>query len=99
MKYFIPKIDIECESFEETESSFGKYPRHEYHFKNSYGASVVHNPYSYGLELAVLKHNNETEEWNLTYDTDITDDVVGYIDGKEELEKLLTKISQLEKEN
>lgn len=47
----------------------------------------------------MLKHNNETEKWNLTYDTDITDDVVGYINGKEELEKLLTKISQLEKEN
>lgn len=99
MKYFIPKIDIECESFEEIESSFGKYPRQEYHFKNGYGASVIHNPYSYGLELAVLKHNNETEKWNLTYDTDITDDVVGYINGKEELEKLLANISQLEKEN
>nr|DAM98259.1 MAG TPA: hypothetical protein [Caudoviricetes sp.] len=99
MKYFIPKIDIECESFEETKSSFGTFPRHEYHFKNGYGASVIHNPYSYGLELAVLKHNNETEEWNLTYDTKITDDVVGYISGKEELEKLLNKISQLEKEN
>ena len=99
MKYFIPKINIECESFEETGTSFGMFPRHEYHFKNCYGASVVHNPYSYGLELAVLKHNNETEEWNLTYDTDITDDVVGYINCKEELEKLLANISQLEKEN
>ena len=47
----------------------------------------------------MLKHNNETEEWNLTYDTKITNDVVGYISGKEELEKLLTEISQLEKEN
>jgi hypothetical protein len=98
MKYFIPKIEIECESFEETESSFGKYPRHEYHFKNSYGASVIHNPYSYGLELAVLKHDNETEEWNLTYDTKITDDVVGYISGAEELELILKKISELKKE-
>jgi len=26
MKYFIPKIDIECESFEETESSYGILP-------------------------------------------------------------------------
>lgn len=99
MKYFIPKIDIGCESFEGTESSFSTFPRHEYHFKNSYGASVIHNPYSYGLELAVLKHDNENEEWNLTYDTKITDDVVGYISGKEELEKLLNMISKLEKEN
>lgn len=99
MKYFIPKIDIECESFEETETYFNSYTRHEYHFKNGFGASVIHNPYSYGLELAVLKHNNETEEREITYDTNITDDVVGYIDGKDELEKLLINISQLEKEN
>nr|DAX28272.1 MAG TPA: hypothetical protein [Caudoviricetes sp.] len=98
MKYFIPKIHIECESFEETAISFYTYPRHEYHFKNGFGASVINNPYSYGLELAVLKHNNETEEWEITYDTNITDDVVGYIDGKDELKKLLIKISQLEKE-
>ena len=99
MKYFIPKIHIECESFEEIATSFYTYPRHEYHFKNGFGASVINNPYSYGLELAVLKHNNETEEWEITYDTNITDDVVGYIDGKDELKKLLNKISQLEKEN
>ena len=99
MKYFIPKIDIECESFEETESFFGIFQRHEYHFQNGYGASVIHNEWSYGLELAVLEHNNETEEWNLTYDTKITDDVVGCISGKEELEKLLNEISQLEKES
>ena len=99
MKYFLPKIDIECESFEETRSCFGTFTRHEYHFKNGYGASVIHHEYSYGLELAVLKHNNETEEWEITYDTNITDDVVGYIDGKDELEKLLINISQLEKEN
>lgn len=97
MKYFIPKIEIECESFEETKR-WDKYLRHEYLFKNGYGASIINNVYSYGLELAVLKHNNETEEWNITYDTKITDDVVGYIDGKDELEKLLINISQLEKE-
>lgn len=99
MKYFIPKIEIECESFEKTESSFGIFPRHEYHFKNGYGASVIHNPYSYGLELAVLKYNDETESWDINYGTNITDDVVEYIDGKEGLEKLLNKISKLEKRN
>ena len=97
MKYFIPKIDIECESFEETESFFGTFPRHEYHFERGYGTSGIHNPYSYGLELAVLKYNDETESWDINYDTNITDDVVGYIDGKEGLEKLLNKISKLEK--
>ena len=97
MRYFIPKIEIECESFEKDEKSFGEFPRHEYHFKNGYGASVIHNPYSYGLELAVLKYDEKTERWDINYDTNITDDVVGYIDGKKGLEKLLNKISQLEK--
>lgn len=97
MKYFIPKIEIECESFEETKN-LRNYPRHEYLFKNGYGASVIHNPYSYGLELAVLKYDNENEEWNLCYDAKITDDVVGYISGAEELEILLKKISELKKE-
>lgn len=46
----------------------------------------------------MLKHDNETEEWNLTYDTKITDDVVGYISGAEELELILKKISELKKE-
>ena len=97
MKYFIPKIEIECESFEETKH-WDKYPRHKYVFKNGYGASIIHNPYSYGLELAVLKYDNENEGWDLCYDTEITGDVVGYINGAEELEVLLKKISELKKE-
>lgn len=99
MEYLIPKIDIECESFEETATSFNTHPRHEYHFKNGFGASVIHNPYSYGLEVAVLIFKPKVNRWEITYDTNITDDVVGYIDGKDGLEKLLTKISELEKEN
>lgn len=97
MKYFVPKIEIECESFKETKH-WDKYPRHEYLFKNGYGASVIHNPYSYGIELAVLEYDNENKGWVLTYDTEITDDVVGYISGAEELELLLKKISELKKE-
>lgn len=48
-------------------------------FPNGYGASIVKGPYTYGgrdglFELAVLGPDGQ-----LTYDTPITDDVVGYL--------------------
>lgn len=58
-------------------------------FPNGYGASVVHNPYSYGVELAVLHHGS------IAYDTSITDDVVGHISSPEELAELLRQIHDL----
>ena len=42
-------------------------------FPNGYGASIVKGEGSYGTELAVI-----TSE-GLCYDTEITDDVIGYI--------------------
>ncbi len=94
-QYNLPKIEIECEEFTVHSNSFFKYQRHEYHFDNGYGASVVRNPHSYGLELAVVKYNKETGSWDLDYKSGITDDVIGYINGKEELEKILIRISNL----
>jgi len=94
-QYNLPKVEIECEEFTEHTDSFFKYPRHEYHFDNGYGASVVHNPHSYGLELAVVKHNKKTGSWDLDYKSGITDDVIGYIEDKEKLEEILIKISNL----
>lgn len=69
-------------------------------FENNFGASVVRHNFSYGgdeglFELAVLEFPNETEEYHLTYDTEITDDVLGYLD-EEGVQDLLTKIEQLE---
>lgn len=63
-------------------------------FPNGYGASVVRNPYSYGgqdglFELAVLGRDG-----HITYDTEITDDVEGYLT-EGEVTELLSKVSNL----
>jgi len=49
------------------------------HFDNGYGVSVVSHSYSYGgrdglYEVAVLDSDD-----NLTYDTPVTNDVIGYL--------------------
>ena len=65
-------------------------------FDNGYGASVVQTDYSYGgrlglYELAILDKNGE-----LTYDTPITDDVIGYLTPEQVTEKLI-EIQDLKK--
>jgi hypothetical protein len=63
-------------------------------FENGYGASVIRNAHSYGghiglYELAVLDNYGK-----LTYDTPITDDVLGYIK-PEEVTNYLIQIQDL----
>lgn len=70
-----------------------------FRFPNSYGASVVKHKYSYGAdrdlwELAVIFFVND-HEWELTYDTEITSDVEGYLSDEDVLE-LLQRIKELE---
>ena len=63
-------------------------------FDNGYGASVVKHEFSYGgdkglYELAVLGKDGE-----LTYDTPITNDVIGYL-REIDVTDVMVKIQQL----
>lgn len=69
-------------------------------FKNRYGASVIKHLGSYGRELdlwelAVIKfENDDSIDWNLCYDTAITDDVIGCLTDNE-IRDLLKQIKEL----
>ena len=76
-----------------------------YFFSNGYGISViniigtdgVHFSYTKNkeqYEIAVLEGNKESSR--ITYDTVITDDVIGYL-GIEEVYKIMEEIEKLKK--
>jgi hypothetical protein len=63
-------------------------------FSNGYGASIVQGPHTYGgskglYELAVFG-----KDGGITYDTPITDDVLGYL-SEQDVEKTLLDIKNL----
>ena len=62
--------------------SIGDGEQHIYRFSNGYGASVVRHDFSYGgrdglYELAVITFT--ADGFDLTYDTPITGDVLGWL--------------------
>ncbi len=64
-----------------------------YRFPNGYGASLVDSPFAYTLdgtfELGVIKfHGPGEDDFRLTYDTPVTDDVLGYLTDAEVAETL-----------
>lgn len=68
-------------------------------FENNFGASVVRHNFSYGgdeglFELAVLTFASEENDYELTYDTEITDDVVGHLT-EEDVQLLLKRIEKI----
>ena len=70
-----------------------------YKFTNGYAASVVNGPFSYGTELGVMIITGKGDyDIRLTYDTPITDDVVGHLTD-DELETTLKDIESLPKIN
>jgi hypothetical protein len=63
-------------------------------FDNGYGVSVVKSDYTYGglnglYELAVLDSDG-----HVTYDTPITDDVIGYL-SEEDVTKIMKQVQEL----
>jgi hypothetical protein len=69
----------------------------KYFFDNGYGVSVIKSSNSYGgseglYELAVLK--GLEEDWEICYDTPITDDVIGY-QSVEDIDNLLSQVESL----
>lgn len=55
-----------------------------YRFENGYGASVVKSRYSYGgkagfWEIAVIEFNGDNDDYELCYNTPITDNVIGWL--------------------
>lgn len=64
------------------------------HFENGYGVSVVSHTYSYGgpaglYEIAVLDSDD-----NLTYDTPVTSDVIGYL-SEQEVTDVMKQVQEL----
>lgn len=71
-------------------------------FENNFGASVIRHDSSYGgryglFELAVLTFASEANDYELTYDTEITNDVLGHLT-KEDVESLLKRIEKIGEE-
>jgi hypothetical protein len=72
-----------------------------YRFQNGYGASVVRHSGSYGgkeglYKLAVIRFTSDCiEDYVLTYNTPITDDVIGHLT-KDDVDTLLEQIRDLE---
>lgn len=61
-------------------------------YPNGYGASIIKSQYSYGVELAVIGWDGKNFE--LVYDTPVTEDVIGY-ETPESLLEHLTEIRAL----
>jgi hypothetical protein len=64
-------------------NSYNKGMQILFKFPNDYGISLVCHSFSYGnddneFEIAIAKFEPNSDNWRVTYDTDITGDVLGY---------------------
>ena len=64
-------------------------------FKNNFGASLINGKYTYGNEIAVLEFKGESDSYELTYNTPITDDVLPFLKTVDEISEVLNQIKEL----
>ncbi len=63
-------------------------------FSNGYGASIVQGPHTYGGSQGLYEIAVFGKDGNITYDTPITNDVLGYL-STQEVTETLKKIKEL----
>ena len=63
-------------------------------FDNGYGASVVRSQYTYGGDRGLYELPVFGKDGHITYDTPITNDVIGYL-RPEDVTDVMEKIQQL----
>ena len=63
-------------------------------FSNGFGASIVMTPHTYGGDRGLYELAVFGKDGQITYDTPITNDVLGYL-SKEEVTETLKKIKEL----
>lgn len=79
--------------FREHPSTFGgEFARIE--FENGYGASIVRGPGTYGSENGLYELAVLDSDGSITYNTPITDDVIGYL-RPEDVTDVMEKIQKL----
>lgn len=69
-------------------------------FRIIMGASVIKHTWSYGYEsdlweLGVIRFGTDDDVWGLDYDTEITDDVIGFLTD-DDVRDLLKRIKELD---
>ena len=84
--------DLEFEKIEDAQYQIGV--KCKMVFENGYGVSVVCHTHSYGsknglFEIAVLGKDGD-----LTYDTPVTNDVIGYL-SREEVTNIMEQVQEL----
>lgn len=92
---------LNCEGYEKyLVRTCGCYDGIQYvfRFENGYGASIIKHQFSYGhendlWELAILEFDGD-ETSHICHDTELTDDVIGYL-SDEEVRSYLEKIKEL----